>query len=220
MTTLEMLDWFDILQDKFGSPYFSQNQKLFFLNNAQNEYLNKLFPDNEGGTENIEQDWNVLQNVSPLIWELPEVSMATDSTISVSSVVTALRSISSDPDTGIFDVLSVEIRRGLDKYPCKVLRHNDKAEFETNYFKKPSITQPRYLLQNNTYKFRPLDTTLRIIFTVVKEPKKLSVSPTVNSEFPDQTHNELVAYGLQFAGIASRDEVLSAMNLIQLPQKG
>ncbi len=220
MTTIEMLDWFDILQDKFGSPYFSADQKLFFLNNAQLEYLNKLFPDNEGGIENIEQDWNVLQNVSPLIWELPEVSMDTNAAVDVVDIVTALRTISSDPDTDIFDVLSVEVRRGLDRYPCKVLRHNDKAEFETNYFKKPSITHPRYLLQNNTYKFRPLDTTLKIIFTVVKKPLVLSISPTVNSEFPIQTHNEIVAYGLQFAGIASRDEVLSAMNLIQLPKNG
>lgn len=218
MTTLQMLDWFDILQDKFGSPYFSTDQKLLFLNNAQMEYLNNLFPDNEGGMINIEKDINVEQNAYSLIFELPELNMSNTGSITFVDLDSNLQTLTGDPNALVFDTLSVEFRKGLKRYPAKFLRHNDKAEFETNYFKKPSIDSPRLLLQNNSYQFRPLDVSAKIIFTVVKEPIKLSVSPPVNSDFPNQAHNEIVAYGLQFAGIASRDEVLTAMNLIQLPQ--
>ena len=219
MTTQEALDWFDILQDKFGSPYFTDDQKLLFLNNGQNEYLNNLFPGNEGGEINIEKDWNVLETIDPLIWELPEVSMNTDGYITQASVETALQTITGDSDTELFKVLSVEFKKGTNRFPCKVLRHNDKAEFQRNYFKKPNLLSPRYLLQNTNYQFRPTDTTAKILFTVVKKPAVLSLSPEVNPEFSVSSHNEIVAYGLQFAGIASRDEVLSAMNSTQLPPK-
>lgn len=220
MTTQEALDWFDVLQDKFGSPYFNTDQKLLFLNNGQSEYLNKLFPSNEGGLINAEHDWNIEQNISPLIYELPSIVMDITGAITEASLDAALQTISGDVNTTIYKILSIEFKRGLKRYPCKVLRHNDKAAFETNFFKKPNLANPRYLLQNGNYQFRPIDTTVNVLITVIKKPRDLAITPSIiNPEFPESTHNELVAYGLQFAGIASRDEVLSAMNLIQLPQK-
>ena len=47
MNIAEMHSWFDILQDKGNSPYFTTDEKTQFLNRAQtkfvNETLNKFF---------------------------------------------------------------------------------------------------------------------------------------------------------------------------------
>lgn len=212
-----MLDWFDILQDKFGSPYFTTDEKLLFLNRGEMEYVKQVFPDNEGGIINLETDWNVLQNISPLIYELSEDNMDSSGRIPTSTLVTDLRTLSGDNAADIFKVISVEMRRGSDRLPVKFLRHNDKAEFERNYFKKPSFDNPRVLFQNNNLQFRPVDTLSNIIVTVVKTPRTLTLAP-VNSELPETAHNEVVALALMFAGIASRDEIMAQMNLTQLPR--
>lgn len=217
MTTVEKLEWFDILQDKFGSPYFTEAEKLMFLNRASLEYVKTLFPDNEGGLLNIETDWNVLQNVHPLVFELSEDTQDTNGRISRSDILTDTRTVSGDVTCEIFKVLSVEFKRGSDRFPCKFLRHNDKAEFERNYFKKPDFDNPRVLFQNNNLQFRPIDTLVKVYITVLKTPKILT-SSAVDTDLPESTHNEIVAYALQFAGVASRDEVLSTMNSTQLPR--
>ena len=46
----------------------------------------------------------------------------------------------------------------------------------------------------------------------------MAIGPTVNTDLPVSTHREIVAIGLEFAGIASRDEVLNQMNQLQLPR--
>lgn len=218
MTVAEQLQWFDILQDQFGSPYFTDTEKLFFLNRGQYEYVKNLFPDNEGGLVNVELDWNILQNIAPLVWETSEMVMSTSGVVTRTALLANLQAISGDATADIFRLLGVEVRKGNDKQPAKIIRHNDRSAFETNYFKKPSFTNFRYLLQNNGYKFKPIDTTSRIAFTVVKTPISMALSPLVQCELPTSTHNEIVAYGLQFAGIASRDEILQALNRTQLPR--
>lgn len=42
MTIVEMLSWFDIISDKESSPYFTEAEKLQFLNVAQDDYVNEL----------------------------------------------------------------------------------------------------------------------------------------------------------------------------------
>ncbi len=216
MTTVQMIEWFDILQDKFGSPYFTEDEKLLFLNRGSLEYVKATFPDNEGGILNLESDWNVLQNVAPLVFELSETSMDAVGKLTLATITTSLRTISGDATCDIFKVLAVEFKRGIDRFPCKFLRHNDKAEFERNYFKKPDFDNPRVLFQNANLQFRPIDTLVKVYITALKTPKVLTL--VVNSDLPISTHNEIVAYALQFAGVASRDEILAQMNMMQLPK--
>lgn len=218
MTVQGMLDWFDLLQDKFGSPYFEATEKLSFLNNAQNEYVNQVFLTNEGGLINLEVNSNILENVRPLIFELDPFTMDSNGEYSIPTLVTGLQTKSGDATADIFKFLSFEMTRGQKIYPIKFLRHNDKGEFEANYFKKPSYTSPRYLFQNGLIKFRPIDEIASIAVTVLKTPVAMALGPDVDCELPITTHNEVVAYALQFAGVASRDEILSAMNQMQLPK--
>jgi hypothetical protein len=222
MTIQEMIDWFKIVQDMYGSPYFSDSEYVSFLNRAQDEYVSRTIPDNEGdetiGKRNLESDQNIYQNIAPLVWELPATTMDTTGKIVRSTLEANLQSTTGDSTTQIHKILSIEYKKGVKRFPCKVLRHNSKAAFEENYFKKPAQFSPRFLLQNGNIQFRPTDINTQIYVTVLKTPRPMSLVPAIDCELPKSTHNEIVAYGLQFAGVASRDEVLISMNKVQLPQ--
>lgn len=218
MTTQGMLNWFNLLQDKYGSLYYTEAEQLQFLNQAVFQYLSEVLPDNEGGKENLEVDSNVFYNISPLVYELSVETMDNTGLITNSDIRTNLQTVSGDATADIFRILSIEYKRGGQRFPADFMRHNDKAEFEQNYFKKPSFTAPKYTFQNSGIQFRPIDEQASIYITVLKTPKALSVSPESNPELHVKTHNEIVAIGLEFAGIASRDEVLLTLNKVQLPQ--
>jgi hypothetical protein len=219
MTIQEKLQWFDILQDQFGSPYFTDAEKLLFLNRGQWEYVKNLFPGNEGGIINIETNSDVWENVAPLMWKLSDEVVSSTGLITYDALTTNLRSISGDATTDIFKLLKIGYKKGQKIGQVKVMRHNDEYAFVENFFKKPSAKSFRYDLENNSIKISPIDQTARIMVTVLKSPRQMALTPSVvNTDLPSSTHNEIVAYGLQFAGVASRDEVLTAMNGAQLPQ--
>lgn len=221
MTVTEMIDWFKIIQDMYGSPYFTDSEYLKLLNRAQDEYLNNAVPSNEGdmGKRNFEFDAIVSQNISPLIRELPATTMDNTGKITRTNLNASLQTATGDTSAEVHAIMAIEYKKGFKKFQCKFMRHNDKAAFETNAFKKPSQFSPKYMFQNDSIQFRPIDINTQIYVTVLKTPRPMALTPEIiNCELPKGTHNEIVAYGLQFAGIASRDEVLIAMNKVQLPQ--
>lgn len=218
MTLAEMITWFDILQDKFGSPYFTDSEKVLFLNRAQWEYVNTTIPSNEGGLVNIEVDENILKNVAPLIYELPAQNMGTNGLVTNTNINTALQTASGDGTAEFIKLMRIKAVKNGSIYPVKFARHNDIDAFYTNAFKKPSYSNPRYTLQNNGFQFYPIDTLVSLYFTLLKSPKDMSQVGPVNCELPKITHNEIVAIGLEFAGVAGRDEILQQMNSLQLPK--
>jgi len=214
MTTQELLDFFDLIQDKYGTPYFTDDEKLVFLNNAVLEFINSKFPDTESDRErsDVEINWNSLQDIWPLIFTVSDLAMSTSGIITKADLDTALQTISGDAGASVYKLLNVEMRKGGNRYPIKVVRHNDKSAFEQNYFKKPSLEQPRYTLENGSLQIRPTDLIGKVAVSVVKSPKELALSPSiVNPELPRSVKNQIVAIGLEFAGIASRDDVLKTM---------
>ena len=216
MTTTDMLEWFNLLQDKSGSVYYTEDEQLLFLNRAQYEYVNGLLPSNEGGIVNVEDTQLNLENIHSLVFEIPLLVMDSAGIIDRSEVIDELQTISGDSAADIMKTIAVEYKRGQDRFECKFMRHNDKGAFEKNYFKKPSFESPKYLLQNNNYQFRPIDELATINITVIKTPKL--ITDMVDCELPPSTHNEIVAIGLEFAGISSRDEMLAELNRLQLPK--
>lgn len=208
MSVQEMLNWFDILQDKYASPYFTDDEKLLFLNRAQFGYISQFFPENDDRV-NFEMDSNTLQKIAPLIYESDPFTMSSSGVVSKSNILSDLQSKSADASCEIYKVISIEYSKAGRRFPCKVMRHNDKAIFEDNYFKRPKQTAPKCLFQNGNIQFRPLDTYASIYITTLKTPRLLALSPDVNSELPSDTHNEIVARALEFAGFASREEIMT-----------
>jgi hypothetical protein len=214
MTTQELLDFFDLIQDKYGTPYFTDDEKLVFLNNAMLEFINSKFPDTESEREqsDVEINWNALQDIWPLVYTISDLTMSSSGIITLSSLNTALQSTSGDASTSVYKILNLEMRKGGNRYPIKVVRHNDKSAFEQNYFKKPSLAQPRYTLENGGLQIRPTDQIGKVAISVVKSPRLLALAPSVvNPELGSSIKNRLVAIGLEFAGVASRDDVLKTM---------
>ena len=218
MTVIEKIEWFDILQDKFGSPYFNEAQKLVFLNQASMRYIENLFPKkkSDSDTYSAEENSNIYESLKEVIFVLPAVNMDSSGEVSNSSLITALRTVSGDSTCEVFKILAIEIVNNGTKIPLRPMRHNDKAAFETNVFKKPTYQYPRYSFSNNGLQFRPDNAIGDIYITVVKTPRKMTVSPEVSTDLHIDTHNEIVAQALSFAGVASREEILMIMKTGQI----
>jgi hypothetical protein len=211
MTTPQLLEFFDILQDKYGSPYFTEDEKLLFLNNATVAYIDSFFPTNEEAPGDAEINWSTEQELAPLIFTLPEITESVTGGITVDEATTALRTLSADTECSIYRILRVGVLRAGEYYKVRIARHNDILEFQNNYFKKPTTTNARYTLENGLYQFYPTDQIGQIQLTVLKSPKPLALSPQVDPELPLSAHLKILAIGLEFAGVASRDDVLKGM---------
>ena len=206
MSTSEAVDYFSILQDKYGSPNLIESEVVDMLNHAQFEYLNRLFPDNQGGVANVEVDSNVVANVQPLIYTITTNMAAVTGLLSTSTINTALVTASGDSAATYFRVLSVGVTADNITYPVKYIKQNNLWSNERNYFKKASLTNPRYTFRGDGLKFYPVDSTVDLTITVVKNPKTLSLSPAVNPEFKDYAVYQIIMIALQLAGVSTRDE--------------
>jgi len=214
MNITTMASWFDILQDKNGSSYFTNSEKSLFLNRAQIEYINELLPDT-AELPNLEASQDVLAKVSPLIYELPYLSMNSSGVITKAAVTAALQVLK--PTAIVWRPLSIGWIIGKSKLPVRYLRHNDRWEFETNYFKRPSNTNPKIRETATSYIITPANLSAKIYFTLLKYPQEVDITGLIDSDLPDNTHDRLVAIALEFAGVGSRDTMLT--QLMQLKQQ-
>lgn len=218
MDIATMANWFDILQDKHGSAYFTTYEKNLFLNRAQIELVNELLPYDirKSDTVNLEISQDSISKISPLIYELPYLNMSSSGIITKAAVNTALDAMTSGAI--MWRPLAIGFEYGALKLPIKYTRHNDKWEFEKNFFKKPSLNNPKVRETYNAYLFSPIYPGAKIFFTILKYPSEVDISGPTDSELPDSTHNRLVAIALEFAGFGSRDVLMSQMAQYQKSQ--
>lgn len=218
MNIATMSSWFDILQDKYGSAYYTDSEKSLFLNRAQIEFVNEFLP--KGPKENqinIELSQDTISQISPLIYELPSMAMNSSGIITKAAIATALDNLSSG--ALVWRPLSIGWEYSGTKKPVTYMRHNDRWKFEDNFFKKPSLKSPKVRETSTTYVFGPISTTPRIYFTILKYPQEVDITTDVDSDLPDFTHNKIVAMALEFAGVGSRDILLSQLLQEQEAQK-
>jgi len=206
MTSTEMRDLFDLIQDKQQSPYFTDDEKNLFLQRAVIEYVNSLLPDNQGGEVNLERDSIVFENIRPLVFHIT-TSMNSDGFVSIGDITSELISVS-HPDADMMYLMSVGYKIGSEKYPVLFTRHNDFLRLNRNLFSKPTPTRPRYTIANDGLLIRPINTDAEVLLTLLKYPKKIEIGVS-DCDLPEKTHTEIVAIALQMAGVATRDEVLT-----------
>lgn len=215
MTIIEMANYFDIMQDKFKSPYFTDTEKTLFLQRAHVDLVNNLLSSDEK-LPNVELSQDTISKIATLIIPLAYINMPSTGVVLKSSIQTALNTASSG--AVLWRPLNIGWVLGNESHPVKYTRHNDWWEFKQNYFKNPSTDNPKVYETATGYQFGPIHTNAKLYFNVLKYPKKVvidSVTPAnnVDSDLPDFTHDEIVALALEYAGIGSRDE-----NLAQLLQ--
>lgn len=200
MTTAELVSYFSVLQDKYGSPNLVETEIVSFINHGINEWLNRLVPDSQGGIVNFEEDSNVTAQIKPLIYTLSistnSVGLLTDTAINA-ALTTAVGSAATT-----FRVMSAVSSVA----PVKYVKHNDVGSYLRNSYKAPTTSYKLYTQTAGGYQFYPQATTA-LTFTVMKKPKIL-VSGSVNPEFGDYEMYNILAIALQLAGVSTRDEEL------------
>ena len=209
MTITEMATLFDVLQDKYGSPYFLDSEKELFLNRAQIQYVNDLLPDSDGGIVNIEKNQDTFKSIAPLIFDLGYLSMSSVGVVTKAAVTAKLQTLS--PGATLLRELNVGWVVGADKLPVKYTRKNDWYEFQRNFFKKPTLKSPRYQENATEYIFDPVYPGAKLYFTVLKYPKPMSIGSVVSTDLPDTTHDDILVRALVLAGVASRDDLLVSL---------
>ncbi len=213
MTTAQVIDYFLVLQDKYGSPSVTRTEVANYLNHAINEYLNRIFPDNQGAVVNFEQDKNVTANIRPLIYDF-EATTASDGLLSDAVINTALSTAVGSAAT-YFRIGAL----GLGDYPIKYVRSNNLQAYSRNYFKRPSLTNPKYEQWATGMKVYPAGTHT-VSLSVIKKPNILSETGPVNPELEDYVMYNIIAIGLQLAGVATRDgEIIQDLQNITLQGK-
>lgn len=100
--------------------------------------------------------------------------------------------------------------------PVRFVRQNDYAKFKNNVFKKALASQPQYRISRNKLKFDPSGVNNYLI-TLVKEPVPVvfdAATPAnnVDCELPPFTHDAIIAYAIEDATVATRDQALYMMN--------
>lgn len=191
MTVTEMHTYFDVLSDKYGSPYFTDAEKDLLINRAQLKFVDEV-------VKAAETDDNVLNKIHTIIFKGTALQMDSNGDITYAS-------INSATGTTIYKTLSVyETGVGY----VSQASHNLSGPTKENSFKN---TRRRFVQLNNKFNFFPVSTTASLIFTVVGYPTTV-VKPGTSSNLPDLCHNEIIAIAIDLAGIAIRDEALAQLN--------
>lgn len=222
MTQQSAVNIFAILQDKYGSANLSNSEVIDLLNMAlSGEYMNRLFPDNQGGVVNFEQDSNVTANIQPLIWTIT-TTMNSSGVVTDATINTALQTATGNASDTYFRIGSIGLTNSGTTYPVKYIKQNQVWSFSRNTFKAPSLTNPKFTLVGSGLQFYPTDQTKTLTINVVKKPRLLAVADLANNcELNDYTMYNVIAIALKLAGVATREEELindSRMSGVQIAQ--
>lgn len=207
MTLQKAVDIFNVLIDKYGSPNVKNGEIIDHINAGINEVLNRIFPDQAGGTVNFEFDSNITATIQPLIWTLSGIVMNASGIVTDTVLNTALQTATGSGASKYFRIGSIGLTYTSNIYPVKYVKQNNRWSFERNTFKKPSLTNPRFTLVANGLQFFPINVSVPLTINVVKNPKVLTTSDLATEmEFADHTTYNIIALALKFGGVAIRDE--------------
>lgn len=219
MTTTQVLQVFDILQDKYGAPFFPPAWKIDMFNMCQYEFLHDLLPEEGGESLNFDFSSNITKNIQPLIYSV-SVNMDSTGLVTTTALDAAIQAASADATAKLFRIMSIGILSGIYTYEVKYLKQNNKWAFENNYFKKPSSPKKvKYEITAPGLKFSPVSTTTALKITVIKTPRAIDDSPVVNPEWDDYVCYNLIAKMLKLAGIATgSDELINEVRMTSIAQ--
>lgn len=223
-----MHGWFDILQDKYNAPYFTDTEKDEFINRAQSTFVNdviytQLYPtlqDGERGPQVLSAIESTLAGseiLKPLILEDLAVVTATPNwdLIANSAINTAVAAAANAGDEFMhFIGLETAGSTFTAGRIVRFVRHNDYLRFKHNIFKAPSNTNPIWRLVRSGLKVEgatALTGAESFLVSVIKTPTDVDIAGT-DCELPDFTHDKIIAIALEFAGVATRDEALALIN--------
>lgn len=223
MTTQEMLDVFDILQDKYNAPWFEETEKLYFLNRAQimlvhdtvrNTYSQSVFAGERGAIplSSFESTQLGSEAIQPLIF--PELATAASATgeVTFANITAQIVSKSGTADSRLMYVIGVQRQVSGSYRVVRFARHNDYYKFKQNSLKAPTERNSVWRQFHDRIKISPASSAFSVQIDAIKYPRTLSISPVANSDLPDYTHDKIVHLALELAMISTRDIPLAETN--------
>lgn len=211
MTTQQLVNYFSVLQDKYGSPNLIDSEIVSFLNHATNEWLNRLVPDSQGGVVNFEEDSNVTAQIKPLIYT---VSLNSNSGgLLTTTAINAALVTASEVGAEMFRPMSVVVGTDVIRY----VKHNNIGAYLRNSYKEPTAAYRLYTQIAGGLQVYPNTTTNSVSLTLIKKPRILALTPSVvNPEFEDYVLYVIMTIALRIGGISTRDgELAQLMNISQ-----
>ena len=211
MTIAQMATYFDILQDKYGSPYFINSEKSLLLNRAQILFVKELLPNDPDQLINLEATQNTIMEITPLIVPLTVLGIPSNGIITYTAIQTALSVLVPGSTYWRTIQFGYSIDGGISFVPVKYVRHNDWYAFAANYFKNPTDANPKVVESYNGFQIAPINVNAGLYATVLKYPIVVDIDGAISSDLPDFTHDKIVAIALELAGIGTRDQMLNAL---------
>lgn len=211
MTVAEMHGYFDLLIDKVGDPYFLPTEKDTFLTNAALQFTRDYLLPRTQGVSNFEFDQLSYSNVDTLVFETAQIAIPGTGKIPNTTIQTALNTASGSTEPLMF-IVNASWIKGTDVLPIKYVRQNEWYETENNVFKRGTTSQPRYKQDGSNVTISPISTGSYAKFTIIKQPKVITLTPPVNCDLPEETHKRVVEMAVELASISLRDTDLYQTN--------
>jgi hypothetical protein len=211
MEVTEMHAWFDLMEDKVDTVYYTSHEKDSFISRSIQLFVNdlssKMVSPPTGPTiifGSVETTLPTGMMLKPLM--RPGLVVAAATGLITDVAINAVLNTDFGTSNKVYQaILSIADSAGL---PVTYKRHNDFDKQEQNEFKKSSVTNPVYRLQNDGLLLSPADNGNYTI-SVLKAPDYVDYDAGTNTDLPVITHDIIIAKALALASIGSMDENLA-----------
>lgn len=194
MIAADMRTYFDQLQDKIGSPWFTDDEKDDFLYSVIYDYINEFIGDGDT-PPSLEKNKGAVEAISTLIKRSSAITIPSTGILTNTLIDAQLSG-----RTTIHPIM-FELATGQ---PAHFVRHNDAATFEQNTYKAGASLTPNYTIYDSSYQFYPKESYTGVIATVI-------VEPTAITDLPTYKHYEQVAKAMAATGYVTEDQALIMM---------
>ena len=196
MIATEMREWFDILQDKYNTPYFTDDEKDEFLTDAQYDFINEYIGDYENPSK-LGQNKSALANISTLIETVP-ITTASDGKATDTLINAAL---------SLGDIILPLALKPATGEAAHFLNHNDIGKAEANTYKVGIATAPNYTLENGLAQLYPAQVYTALEVTAL-------TNPVLITDLPVHIHRKQVAKAMTKTGLVTESEALTMMERV------
>lgn len=211
MTIEQMHERFDLIQDKYESPYFTANEKDHFINLAQNSmYLKLDFTPFEyvGQQANVSRSFESSefnsQHLKPFIIEGLDATPSTG-VVTNDNLNSLIQSYTGDNSDEVHRVISVSVN-GED---VRWVRHNDLNRFRRNKYLEPNAEYPVFTYSDKGITIEPHSNSCKV--SVLRKHRDVSHENSISSEFPEHLHYKILYDALMLSGIPVKDFEMSAL---------
>jgi hypothetical protein len=205
MTSAQAIDIFNLLLDKTGSPYLTDEEILKLLNSSQLEILNRMVPDSLGGVTNFEFDSNTAANIQPLVCTIAIPSTEQSGVITFEEINDEIQSVFEDETAILFRIQNICI--SATQVPVRFIKANNRYSFEQNTFKKPTATNSYYTLTFKGIQLSNIPIGTLYELSCIKYPKVMTADNS--PDWGDYVMNQVIFKALELAGVSVRDSELT-----------